>query len=409
MKSLMNFIAALIPLCGFSQAGIVFNGANIQITQNAFLVIDNPSPNALQVLTTGGILSEGSNNNLIWNMGTLSANYRIPFVSGNNPIPVSFSTTGGSGNGRYTFSTYAGADWQNSDYLPPTVTNMDLSGVDNSAHTIDRFWQINPSGYSTVPTLSNLIFTYNEVEWNAPGDHIVELNLTAENWTSGTSTWNVSPGGTDAATANQVKILSLPVATYDPWWTLFSADVALPLTLLDFTAEKENKNVKLQWLVTAEMNTDFYEVQRSMNAVDFASIGTVASVNNFYATTQYSYIDTLNGTQSGAIYYRLRMVDIDGKFSYSPVRFISFTDQTAVKVFPNPVTSLAVIQFGALPADNYQVAIFSEEGRLILQRNLDVTPNSTFYVQRGTNMIPGTYIYLITGKNYRQSFTIIYK
>ena len=133
------------------------------------------------------------------------------------------------------------------------------------------------------------------------------------------------------------------------------------------------------------------------------------SVNNFYATTEYSYIDTLNGIQAAAIYYRLRMVDIDGKFSYSPVRFISFSEETGVKVFPNPVTSMAVIQFGVLPEGNYQLTIYSEEGRLIQQRKLYVSPNSTINVPRNGNMAPGTYIYQITGKNYKQSFTLIYK
>ena len=55
-------------------------------------------------------------------------------------------------------------------------------------------------------------------------------------------------------------------------------DFPLPLTLLSFTLEKNNGSALLKWTVTDEINTSFFEVQRSINGLNFLPVGTVAAV-----------------------------------------------------------------------------------------------------------------------------------
>jgi hypothetical protein len=104
------------------------------------------------------------------------------------------------------------------------------------------------------------------------------------------------------------------------------------------------------------------------------------------------------------------MVDRDGKFSFSPVKYISFTgnNNPFVQVSPNPVTTMTIVRFGAVAAGPYQVSIDNEEGRRLMTRNLDVTPNSSFNFPRPSTMPAGTYIINITGANLKQAFTILY-
>ena len=412
MKKFLNILSVvLLPVFGFPQARIVFNGANIFITNNATLVIDNPAADALTNVGSGGIVSEGANNNMIWNLGTQSATYKIPFVSGSNPIPVIFTSSGGNGNGHFKLSTYAGPDWQNSHYLPPGVTNVDRDGSDNSAHVIDRFWQISTSGYTVQPTLSNLTFSYTENEWNEAGNSITEGNLEAQNWNSISNSWVVPPVGLDNTITDQVVLTGVDETNYYSWWTLVSSDFALPLTLLNFTVEKYNGNAFLKWLVTSQVNVSFYEIQRSTNGNDFVSVGKVGSVSGGSGSDiSYSYIDTLNGLHAGLIYYRLRMVDGDGKFSFSPVKYISFTgNNPLVQVSPNPVTTVVVVRFGAVTEGIYQVSIYNTEGRRLMNRNIDVSQNSSFNFPRSPTMPPGTYIIVVSGGNLKQAFTIIYR
>ena len=97
----------ITPVVMFAQARLVLNGAKVNINQGAYLVVDNPSTNAITRLS-GHIISEGENNIIKWNMGTTTGSYILPLGSDNtNYIPVSFTKTAGTGSGNFLFSTYS--------------------------------------------------------------------------------------------------------------------------------------------------------------------------------------------------------------------------------------------------------------------------------------------------------------
>ena len=404
-------LVAFLPGRLLSQQRILFNGAILTIANGGVLVVDNPAPDALTLLSSGGITSEGPNNDLIWNIGTRAGNYQVPFIFSGIPIPVLFTTGGGAGNGQFILSTYAGSNWQNSSYLPPTVTNVNMDGADNSNHVIDRFWQINPSGYTTEPTLSNVSFSYIEEEWQETGNSIVEQTLAAQNWDNTSGTWLNPPMGADDPVQNQVIITTANQSVLYPWWTLVSSDFPLPLTLLSFTLEKNNGSALLQWMVTDEINTRFFEVQRSIDGLDFVPIGTVAASGTSSATTDYSYRDPLNGISQGTVYYRLRMVDNDGKFSYSPVRDISVegTDQPLVAISPNPATNLLILRFGAVTDGLYDCTIVNAEGQRIKSQEIAVTQHAAFYFYRPPGLAAGSYFIKISGQGMDRTFTILFQ
>ena len=412
MRCIKGFINVLItffsPALLFGQAKIVFNGADIIISNNAKLVMQNPAPDALTVLSAGGIKSEGPGNDVLWNIGTNAASYVVPFISNGNPIPLSFTTSGGTGNGIFTLSTYAGPDWNNSNYLPPTVTNLDRDGADNSSHVIDRFWQVQASGYTTNPSLSNFVFSYNENEWSETGNNIIESDLTAQSWNAASAVWT-SVTGIDNPSANEVIVAAVAGSDLNTWWTLVDEDYALPLTLLGFSAEKQNDNALLKWTVTQQINVSYYEIQRSINAVDFLPVGKVNAIYNTNSNNNYSYTDALNNINSNTIYYRLRMVDRDGKFAYSPVKFISLAgnESNLIQLFPNPATNYFIIKFGSVIQGNYIVTISDAAGKQVVTKQMEIAPNSTFYFHRGANMAAGTYFISITGMKSKHVFTIV--
>ena len=403
-------LIALLPVQLFSQQRILFNGAILTISDGAVLVLDNPAPNALTVVGSGGISSEGPNNNLVWNIGEQAASYQVPFISSGTPIPVLFTTSGGVGNGRFILSTYAGSNWQNSNYLPPTVTNVNMDGTDNSNHVIDRFWQINPAGYTVQPSMSDVHFSYKENEWQETGNSIIEPTLEAQNWNNLSDSWLYPPVSTDDPVGNQVDISSINQSILFPWWTLVSDEFPLPLTLLSFTLEKNNGSALLKWTVTDEINTSYFEVQRSVNGLNFVPLGTVAAAGTSSVNENYSYLDPLHGISQSIVYYRLRFVDEDGKFSYSPVREIAVgeSDQALVAISPNPASSLIILRFGAVKEGLYDMQIFNAEGRHIKTQQMAVTQNSAFYFSRLPDMAAGSYFIKISGQGMNRSFTIIF-
>jgi hypothetical protein len=411
----MKFLSILLlvyflPTRLFPQQRIVFNGAILTISNGAVLVVDNPAPDALTVVSSGGISSEGPNNNLVWNIGEQAARYQVPFISSGTSIPVLFTTSGAAGNGRFILSTYAGSNWQNSNYLPPTVTNVNMNGTDNSNHVIDRFWQINPAGYTIQPTLSDVKLSYKENEWEESGNSISEPTLVAQNWDNVSGSWLNPPMGIDDPAGNQLNITSINQTALYPWWTLVSDDFPLPLTLLSFTLERYNESALLKWTVTDEINTRFFEVQRSIDGLNFVPLGSVASGGTSNVTRNYSYLDPLNGISQGFVYYRLRFVDEDGKFSFSPIRELAVdgSDQSLVAISPNPASSLIILRFGDVKEGLYDMQIFNAEGRQIKTRQMAVTQHSAFYIFRLPDMTAGSYFIKISGQGMSRSFTILF-
>jgi hypothetical protein len=199
---------------------ILNNGGRVKINGGAYLVIDNPAANAITRNSSGHIISEGENNILKWNIGTTAASYTIPWgdASGNY-FPVTFTTASATGGGYFHFSTYPTAS-ANTPF-PTGVTNINgASGVNNSLFASDRFWQVNAQGYTVKPTLSNLLFTYRDVE-NASPNTITESDLKANRYNSLQNSWTDRVlNGSVNPTNNTVTVTSVDATELYNWWTV---------------------------------------------------------------------------------------------------------------------------------------------------------------------------------------------
>lgn len=124
------------------------------------------------------------------------------------------------------------------------------------------------------------------------------------------------------------------------------ANVAvLPVTLLSFTAEKVSASdaISLKWVTGSEINSSFFNVEKSADGVVFSSIAKVAAKGASTTTSNYHFID--NSPLSGNNYYRLKQVDVDGKYVYSATRLVSNnTSDKALIIYPNPAKDFVVIK-----------------------------------------------------------------
>ncbi len=112
------------------------------------------------------------------------------------------------------------------------------------------------------------------------------------------------------------------------------SDAALPVTLLSFTAEKQEKGVQLTWQTTVEKDFSHFEVERSSDGRSFVNIGKVSAKGESGPAWRYGYID--HSPAAAISYYRLKMVDNDGSFGYSPVESVSFDRSRTAYLYPNP-------------------------------------------------------------------------
>ena len=99
------------------------------------------------------------------------------------------------------------------------------------------------------------------------------------------------------------------------------AIIALPVDLISFSGETcENMPcVTLNWKTGSELNNDYFSTERSTDAENWETIGTVKGAGNSSTTKSYEFVDeSITQVQNLGlqIYYRLKQVDYDGKFEY---------------------------------------------------------------------------------------------
>jgi hypothetical protein len=117
----------------------------------------------------------------------------------------------------------------------------------------------------------------------------------------------------------------------------------LPLTLLSFDAKKlYNKEVLLQWKTENEINVDRFIVERSTDGQNFIGIGNVTAKNT-PGSHYYSIVDN-NLPNATTLYYRLRKIDVDGKFDYSKIEKLSLDKISKVIAYPNPAIDFVYLQ-----------------------------------------------------------------
>lgn len=184
----------------------------------------------------------------------------------------------------------------------------------------------------------------------------------------------------------------------------FGDGTILPLTLLNFEGSRQGGYNLLKWKTTAELNTDRFEVERSTNGTLFDKIGTV-SASNTGGNHLYNFMDNLSGLALTArYYYRLKMLDRNGSFTYSNVVVLgSDPGLTKMKIFPNPVkrNENLLVDFGGTKVQNIQ--IFNSVGQMVYTEVVKgLTPSTTIKIR--SDWSAGQYMIRILDKD-NKSFT----
>jgi hypothetical protein len=114
----------------------------------------------------------------------------------------------------------------------------------------------------------------------------------------------------------------------------------LPVNNLQFVAVKNGRNSELKWTTASEVNTLRFDVMHSVDGSNFSKIGSVAASQNSTATNTYFFVH--KAPESGTNYYRLKLVDIDGRNTLSDIRQLSF-EKIGFTISPNPVVNSLIV------------------------------------------------------------------
>jgi glucose/arabinose dehydrogenase len=149
-----------------------------------------------------------------------------------------------------------------------------------------------------------------------------------------------------------------------------SSNIALPLNLLTFTGSLQNNATLLQWETANEINTSHFVVERSTDGIDFKQIGSVLAKGNGSSTNGYSYTDyDVINQPSPVVYYRLKIVDIDGSSNYSKIISITLTSLYNLFIYPNPVHDVLKIKLSLSKAENLHIQVIDINGRIVYKKS----------------------------------------
>lgn len=355
------------------------------------------------VLNGRGYHDFGLNSDIAGNFRSEAVSTGAPDIGAYEFTPVAappVSTvvgTIGYGNTQYFISfgdTIGSLTWGYSGTLPTSVNMAFYPGtlisnratspnnnvnIDTAAHLMDAYWRVSQNGGSnfyydvrlrykpfqlgTVPSETDLRFadrqvnTYHSWWRNNNFSTILDTvnNIIGMNFISDTSTYT---GTTDISSPLPVKLNSL-------------------------RATKSGLDGVLNWSTASERNSSVFIVERSFNRSNFTAVGRVAAAGNSSTTHRYDFIDAQVGrtAKNQTVFYRLKMVDLDGKFEYSPVVSVSFSERptTGIVAYPNPFSSEVSINITAEVSSTAVVTVVDIMGRKVGE--------FTQQVSEGDNMI----------------------
>ena len=176
--------------------------------------------------------------------------------------------------------------------------------------------------------------------------------------------WASLGHGSHTGNASGGTLTSGPLSSYNRF-ALASTDPSnaqnpLPVELMVFTARRGLTGALLRWTTASELNCQEFKVLRSFDGQTFTQLGRLPGHGTTSQPQTYQYADVTTGA-AGA-YYRLRQVDVDGRTTDSPTRFVPAVPGT-VSAYPNPVADQLTIYTPA-PA---VIRLRSEVGQVVYQ------------------------------------------
>jgi Secretion system C-terminal sorting domain len=166
----------------------------------------------------------------------------------------------------------------------------------------------------------------------------------------------------------------------------------VPIELSDFSGKRTNHVSQLKWQTATEINTANFDIERSEDGQNFKSIGQVKAKGNSGTPQYYAFFD--DKKVNGAVYYRLKANDLDGKMTYSKVIALADEYIEKTRVFPNPFGKKLSIQLNdSGNSENFDLTLSDVSGRMVLHQTAQTA------VEWTTDQLPaGVYFLKIAGK-----------
>lgn len=319
------------------------------------------------------------------------------------------------GNNEFTFPVGSGSDLRTLRMSAPSAnshfsTAWNASQPANTSTKESNVQAIAAAGFwdwiTVTPSSTPLTITVSIPDLST---FAVAENLRLVGWNG--SQWVALSGGPSASGNTENSTLQGTIPANSSTITALaigSSSGALPVSLAGFTAKAvDAQKVVLDWVTAGEKNNAFFEVQHSINAQQYETLGKVEGQGTTYARTNYKF--SHEGLSPATIhYYRLKQVDLDGSFTYSPVRSVKLEGYLGIELYATVEpgrTVKAFVKYGDDQlSDQATLSLVDLSGRKLSSKAVSL--------QKGTNPVEfsaaslGAGLYLIRLENASQNSTV---
>lgn len=287
-----------------------------------------------------------------------------------------------------SYTTYYNYTDPLNDTYDPTIFQTGINNVSRC-----EYWILNPTSGSPDITFS-LNFDINSCGITDPTDLIVVR------WT-GTEWENLGNGGTSGTVDDGILIKGVTCSGCGAFNPITMGSLTslnpLPVELLFFNAEMNNRKVDLSWQTASEHNNDYFTIERSADGYNFETLTIVDGAGNNNGLLSYSTKD--QNPFEGVSYYRLKQTDFDGAFEYSDIRIVNMDGSSNVTMYPNPTsTNVMYISSNAVISN---LSVFTSDGKLVFEQT---ELGNSFAL----NLVPGVYFATYSVEGKQQTKKIIF-
>lgn len=249
------------------------------------------------------------------------------------------------------------------------------------------FGDVRGNGGGVIFTINNggQVYVDGDIVLNGGGGNHIINNNTAHPfgfYVNGDITNSGGGGSTDSNMTDKDTMIDTNVPFFN--WVSNLPNSPLPVTLLYFNTTNINGSVVVKWATATEVNSDYFNIQRSADGLNFSDIGTIEA-SGFSATKQ-EYVFTDEVAQLGRSYYRLKAVDTDGYTEYFNISMVEIEGKKEMSVFPNPVNDALKISFNFQVDENAYASVVDISGTEVLSFQFN---GASF--QTPINLNPGVY------------------
>jgi hypothetical protein len=181
----------------------------------------------------------------------------------------------------------------------------------------------------------------------------------------------------------------------DVYYSYITDTTLVPVELISFAATSNGKEVILNWSTATELNNQLFEVQRSSEGSDFASVGFVNGKGTTTERQDYTYRDKI--LTDGKYYYRLKQIDYLGRYEYSNIIEIelrAFNSYLLEQNYPNPFNPATTIGYGIKEKSNVKITILNAIGEdVAVILNEEREPGFHQVEFNAANLPSGVYFY----------------